>query len=217
MHEPVPEQDRDAEHEACGKCEAGHVAQERLGLRLRGGGERQKNAGMPTVRAAASESWRGRNGKVPPPTPTVRMSVAANTDFATNSLATRWTLRRILRPSSTAKGIDSKLSLTSTTSATPLASWLPDPSATATSHSLSAGTSLTPSPIIPTRRPPRRSAATSWRLCSGCTRAKTALSIALRRRAPASSGSSDPVVTRPSVSMPAARATAATVAGPSPR
>ena len=71
------------------------------------GASARKKAGMPTVNAAASESWRGRNGYVPPPTPTVRMSTAANTDFATNSLATRWTLRRILRPSSMANGIDS--------------------------------------------------------------------------------------------------------------
>ena len=76
------------------------------------------------------------------------MRTAANTDFVTNSLATRWTLRRILRPSSIAKGIASKLSFTSTMSATPFAIWLPEPSATATSDSLSAGTSLTPSPTI---------------------------------------------------------------------
>ena len=69
---------------------------------------------------------------------------------------------------------------------------------------------------MPTRRPPRRSAATSWRLCSGWTRAKTVFWSALWRSADASAGSSAPVVTRPSVSIPAARATAATVAGPSP-
>ncbi len=172
---------------------------------------------MPTVIAAASESWRGRNGYDPPPTPTVRISTAAKTDFVTNSLATRCTLRRILRPSSIAKGIASKLSLTSTTSATPLASWLPEPSATATSHSLSAGTSLTPSPIMPTRRPPRSQRGDQLALVLGLDAREDGVvdrALAQRRAPPA--GSSAPVVTRPSVSMPAARATAATVAGPSP-
>ncbi len=57
--------------------------------------------------------------------PTVRISTAANTDFATNSFATRRTFRRILRPSSTAAGIAAKLRPTSTRSATPFAIWLP--------------------------------------------------------------------------------------------
>ena len=145
------------------------------------------------------------------------MSSAAKTDLVTNSLATRWTLRRILRPSSIAKGIASKLSLTSTTSATPLASWLPEPSATATSHSLSAGTSLTPSPIMPDAP-----AAASQR------RHELALVLGLDAR-------EDGVVDRAASQRagllrelgarssrarrcrcPAARATAATVAGPSP-
>jgi hypothetical protein len=76
-------------------------------------------------------------------------------------------------------------------------------------------TSLTPSPII--------------RHATAVTQRRDQLALVLRlhagkdrvvdraaAQAPASCGSSDPVVTRPSVSMPAARATAATVAGPSP-
>ena len=57
-------------------------------------------------------------------------------------------LRAIRRPSATARGSRENSSLSSTMSATPLVIWLPDPIATAIRARFSAGTSLTPSPII---------------------------------------------------------------------
>ena len=57
-------------------------------------------------------------------------------------------LRAIRRPSATARGSIENWSRSRTMSATPLVIWLPEPIATASFACLSAGTSLTPSPII---------------------------------------------------------------------
>ena len=57
-------------------------------------------------------------------------------------------LRAIRRPSPTACGRRANSSLSRTTSATPLVTCAPEPIATAIRARFSAGTSLTPSPII---------------------------------------------------------------------
>ena len=98
---------------------------------------------------------------------------AANTDLVTNSLATRCTFRMIWRPSPIARGMAPNQSVTSTASATLLASWLPPPSAIASRADFIAGTSLTPSPIIATYAPCAVSASTMTRLCSGVSRPNT--------------------------------------------
>ena len=63
VHEAVPEQDGEAEDDAGRDGECGDVAQERArAAPASRGASASANAGMPTVIAAASESWRGRNG-----------------------------------------------------------------------------------------------------------------------------------------------------------
>jgi hypothetical protein len=57
-------------------------------------------------------------------------------------------LRAIRRPSATACGRRENWSLSRTTSAIPFVTWAPEPIATAMRARFSAGTSLTPSPII---------------------------------------------------------------------
>ncbi len=99
--------------------------------------------------------------------PTVRIRTAAKIDLVTKSLATRWTFLRILRPSPIEAGIALKFRETRTRSATPLAIWLPEPRATATSERLRAGTSLTPSPTMAMRRPLAASASTRLALLVG--------------------------------------------------
>ncbi len=74
--------------------------------------------------------------------------------------------------------------MSSTRSATPRAAWAPPFMATLTLASLRATTSLTPSPIIATWRPRRRSAWSRRCFCSGVTRPK------MRVRAAAASNSS---------------------------
>ena len=77
-------------------------------------------------------------------------TTAANTLLVMNRLATRSMLRRICRPSATIPGTTPKSSRTSTRSATERAICAPEPCAIASRASLSAGTSLTPSPTIAT-------------------------------------------------------------------
>ena len=109
-----------------------------------------RKPGTPTVNVAASDRWRGSSGNSAVHSPNVAITKAANTDLVTNSLATRCTLLMILRPSPTASGMAPKRSVTSTLSATLLASCVPLPRATASRAPFIAGTSLTPSPIIAT-------------------------------------------------------------------
>ena len=104
-------------------------------------------------------------------------------------------LRAIRRPSATARGSIENWSRSSTMSAIPLLIWLPEPIATASRARFSAGTSLTPSPIIATKRPPSASAPTSACFCSGVIRQKTVLRSAASPRPALSSGSSDPSIT----------------------
>ena len=84
-------------------------------------------------------------------------------------------LRAIRRPSATARGSIENWSRSRTMSATPLVIWLPEPIATASRACFSAGTSLTPSPIIAVNRPRSASAPTSAFFCSGVIRQKTVL------------------------------------------
>ena len=99
---------------------------------------------------AASVRCRGRSGYAVSVSPIRRMRNAANADLVTNSFATRWTLRRIFRPSATIDGTEAKSPLTRTTSATLRAIWEPLPCAIARRAAFSAGTSLTPSPTMAT-------------------------------------------------------------------
>ena len=81
-------------------------------------------------------------------------------------------LSKIARPSSTAATMDAKLSSASTMSAAALDTSVPViPMAMPMSAFLSAGASLTPSPVMATICPPRRRASTIHSLCSGLTRA----------------------------------------------
>mmetsp|Transcript_50994 Transcript_50994/g.84528 ORF Transcript_50994/g.84528 Transcript_50994/m.84528 type:complete len:285 (+) Transcript_50994:864-1718(+) len=75
-------------------------------------------------------------------------------------------------PSSTAETIVEKLSSASTMSAAVLATAVPEPMATPMFAFLSAGASLTPSPVIATTMPCRCNSSTSRSLCNGSVRAK---------------------------------------------
>ena len=79
-------------------------------------------------------------------------------------------------------------------SATPLVIWLPEPIATARRERFSAGTSLTPSPIIAVNRPRSARADTSACFCSGVIRQKTVFSSAARAMPVLSSGRSGPSI-----------------------
>ncbi len=76
-------------------------------------------------------------------------------------------LRAIRRPSVTARGSIENWSRSRTMSATPLVIWLPDPIATASRACFSAGTSLTPSPIIAVNRPRSAERPDQRFFCSG--------------------------------------------------
>ncbi len=81
---------------------------------------------------------------------------------------------KMARPSSTAATIDAKLSSIRIMSAASFETSVPlTPIATPMSAALSAGASLTPSPVMATTAPCRCSAFTSRSLCSGFTRAYT--------------------------------------------
>ncbi len=79
---------------------------------------------------------------------------------------------KIARPSSTAATMVAKLSSASTMSAASFDTSVPAmPIATPISAFLSAGASLTPSPVMATTAPVCRRASTIRSLCSGLTRA----------------------------------------------
>ena len=89
-------------------------------------------------------------------------------------------------------------------SAIPLVIWLPEPIATASRACFSAGTSLTPSPIIAVKRPESESAPTSAFFCSGVIRQKIVFSWATSASAVRSSGRSGPSTTPASWGTPSA-------------
>ena len=124
-------------------------------------------------------------------------------------------LRRIWRPSATIRGTSPKSPRTSTRSATLLAIWVPLPWAMARRASFRAGTSLTPSPSIPTYSPSSASTRMTRCLPSGEIRP-----IAGAPRTAASSSASSSGRSRPSSAaspvMPTSWAIAPTVAGASP-
>ena len=99
--------------------------------------------------------------------------------LVTKRRATRWMLRRIWRPSSTIGGTSPNSPETSTRSETERAIWVPLPWAIASRACFSAGTSLTPSPSMPTYSPPSREHADDPRLVLGRDAADRR-----RRRAP---------------------------------
>ena len=96
-----------------------------------------------------------------------------NSVLVRNSAAERCRLLMERRPSATTAGIEAKSLSTSTISATLRAASEPAAMATEQSASLSASTSLTPSPVMATVWSRRLSACTSSRFCCGVTRPKT--------------------------------------------
>ena len=96
-----------------------------------------------------------------------------NSVLVRNSDAERCRLLMERRPSATTAGIEAKSLSTSTISATLRAASEPAAMATEQSASLSASTSLTPSPVMATVCSRRLSACTSSRFCCGVTRPKT--------------------------------------------
>ena len=93
--------------------------------------------------------------------------------FVRNSVPLLWRLFTDRLPSATTNGIDAKLLSKSTKLDTLLAASLPDCMAIEQSASLSASTSFTPSPVIPTVRPAALSAFTNKSFWSGETRPNT--------------------------------------------
>ena len=127
-------------------------------------------------------------------------------------------LPKMPRPSSTAATIDAKLSSVSVIAAASRATSVPEmPIATPMSAFLSAGASLTPSPVIATTWRCACSAATTRSLCAGDTRAYTPILVTRRASSASSIASrSAPVTTSPAARMPSSRATARAVVGWSP-
>ena len=127
-------------------------------------------------------------------------------------------LPKMPRPSSTAATIEAKLSSVSVSAAASLATSVPVmPIAMPMSAFLSAGASLTPSPVIATTWPWACSAVTTRSLCEGETRAKTVMSSSARSSSASSiASSSAPETTRPCCRSPISRAIASAVTGWSP-
>ena len=122
---------------------------------------------MPIVKVEVSVNWRGSIGKTPLGIATTSTRKAVKIAFETKRRATRWMLRRIWRPSPTIGGTSPNSPETSTRSDTERAIWVPLPWAIASRASFSAGTSLTPSPSMPTYSPPSLSTRTTRALSSG--------------------------------------------------
>ena len=113
--------------------------------------------------------WKGYGGKA--------MHSAAkpmeNRVLVRKSAAERCRLLMDRLPSATTAGIEAKSLSTKTISATLRAASEPAAMATEQSASLSASTSLTPSPVMATVCPRFFNATTSSRFCCGVTRPKT--------------------------------------------
>ena len=171
---------------------------------------------MPTVSVATIVRWRGSRGYSAGVIPTATIRNAANTDFVTNSLVTRWMLRRIRRPSATMPGMAAKSPFTSTTSATALAICVPEPCAIDSRDAFSAGTSLTPSPTIATYRPRRRSDSTTRRFPSGEIRPTRPSSRTTRSSSVVAGRKRAAVDSAPRAGIPASCAIEATVRAESP-
>ena len=145
------------------------------------------------------------------------MRNAANADFVTNSFATRWRLRRILRPSATIAGTTAKSPRTSTRSATLRAICVPVPCAIASRAAFSAGhvvDAVADHRDVAARRraAPRRRAACPRARCARSRCARAASRAQLGRVVRAARGRRRP---RP-VGCRRRAAIAATVSGRSP-
>ena len=126
---------------------------------------------------------------------------------------------KIPRPSRIAAMIVAKLSSARTMSAACLATSVPaTPIATPMSADLSAGASLTPSPVMATIAPPACRASTMRSLCSGATRAytETSRTAALSPSSPSSSISGPVSALAPDPTMPRSPAIRMAVRGWSP-
>ncbi len=121
----------------------------------------------------------------------------------------------MVRPSRTARTMVAKLSSVRTMLAASFATSVPEPIATPMSALRRAGASLTPSPVIATTCRRACSAVTIRSLCSGATRANTAMFGSAEASVASSIRSSSAPVTA-SPSRPRARAIAAAVARWSP-
>ena len=119
------------------------------------------------------------------------------------------------RPSATMRGMDAKLESNSTRELTFFAASDPDAIATEQSASLSASTSLTPSPVIATVCPAALSALTRVSFWSGRTRPNTVYFVAASRTS-SSVVRVDMSMMSSHFSSPARFATARTVEGLSP-
>ena len=180
------------------------------------GASARKNAGTPIVSDEVSVNCRGSSGKTPVVSAIAISRKAVNTALATNSRATRWMLRRIWRPSWTIRGTSPNSPLTSTRSETERAICVPLPWAIASRACLSAGTSLTPSPSMPTYSPLSASTRTTRALSSGEIRPIAGAATTASSSAGSVSGRLRPSSASLRAGMPASRAIAPTVAGLSP-
>ena len=138
----------------------------------------KKNEGMPIVNIAISEICAGSSGYVT--AAMIEHSAIMNEKifFTRKRLAERSMLLTTRLPSSTTDGIFEKSDSRSTTCAACAAASLPDAIAILQSASLSARTSLTPSPVMATVFPCFLSAPTSCLFCSGDTRPNTTYCLA---------------------------------------
>ncbi len=126
-------------------------------------------------------------------------------------------LSNTTRPSRTARAMVAKLSSVSTRSAASRAASVPFcPMATPILAALSAGASLTPSPVMATSSPWACRAATRRSLCSGLARANTSFSRTTRCSAASSSAATASPVTARSAFSPSCRPMAAAVTAWSP-
>ena len=131
------------------------------------------------------------------------------------SEALRSMLLMTRRPSATTDGMEAKFESSSTMCDTWHATSLPEAMAMEQSASLSASTSLTPSPVMATVWPSALSACTRLRFCAGVTRPKTVYLPAASRMA-SSVVSVRASTKRSAFSMPARLATSDTVRALSP-
>ena len=115
------------------------------------GASARKNAGDPDRERRRELRWRGSSGYVGLGEPDESTRNAANTDFVTKSFATRWTLRRILRPCGDHRRDGREVAAHEhDVGHAPRHVRDPLPWAIASRAALSAGTSFTPSPTIAT-------------------------------------------------------------------
>ena len=149
------------------------------------GASASTNEGIPIVRNAAIVRWRGRKGKAKPGPRPAGSAPPRRRSWSGRGGRGGGCCGRCAAPRRPRAGSRENSSSSSTMSATPLVIWLPEPIATAIRARFSAGTSLTPSPIIAVKRPRSASAETSAFFCSGLMRQKIVLRLGdLPERAP---------------------------------